>query len=73
MSAVVIDLEQYRASKRPVQKWMGKRELAEHLGYSPRWVQYRVAEGMPHRRHYGRLAFLVTDVERWLALREEAS
>jgi phage terminase Nu1 subunit (DNA packaging protein) len=47
-----------------------KRQLAEHLGRSTRWVELRVREGMPseppttrfpHRR------FRLSEVEAWLA------
>lgn len=65
----VYDLQAFRRTRavRDLRdRWMTKAQLAEHLGYSPRWVQYRVAEGMPHKRHYGRLAFQVGPVEDWL-------
>ncbi len=49
---------------------LSKRQLAEHLGRSVRWVELKVADGMPsvapsarfpHRR------FRLAEVEAWLA------
>jgi excisionase family DNA binding protein len=48
------------------ERWLTKRELAEHLGYSTRWVEYRVREGMPNERLGRRMRFRATDVEAWL-------
>jgi hypothetical protein len=53
--------------------WMSKRELAEALGFSVRWVEYRVREGMPHRVFGGRLRFQRVAVESWLDERERLS
>jgi hypothetical protein len=30
--------------------WLSKKQLAAHLGYSTRWVELRVKDGMPHQR-----------------------
>jgi predicted DNA-binding transcriptional regulator AlpA len=49
------------------------RELADHVGFSERWVRYRVGEGMPCRRWGGRLRFDTIEVERWLEARYGAS
>lgn len=46
--------------------WLSKRDLATYLGFSTRWVEYRIAEGMPHRRIGGRVRFRLTEVESWL-------
>lgn len=53
-----------------VEQMLTKRQLAEHLGRSTRWVELRVRQGMPseapttrfpHRR------FRLSEVEAWLA------
>lgn len=46
--------------------WLTKQELAKHLGFSPRWVELRVREGMPCERFGARLRFQRTPVEQWL-------
>lgn len=46
--------------------WLSKRQLAEHLGFSERWVELKVRAGMPHSRFGGRLRFQVSEVEAWL-------
>ena len=43
-----------------------KRQLAEHLGRSPRWVELRVADGMPSRVANGGLVFRLSEVDQWL-------
>jgi excisionase family DNA binding protein len=45
------------------ERWLTKRELAEHLGYSTRWVEYRVHEGMPYQRLGRRMRFRASEVE----------
>lgn len=45
------------------ERWLSKRDLAEHFRFSPRWVERRMAEGMPSRLIGGQRRFLLTDVE----------
>lgn len=52
---------------------MSKRDLAATLGFSVRWVEYRVGEGMPHKVFGGRLRFQRSAVECWLEGRERMS
>ena len=66
MSAQVVSLEQERMVRRGREPWCTKQELAEHLGFSVRWVELRVQEGMPARRMGQRLRFQVSVVEAWL-------
>lgn len=47
-----------------------KDQLANHLGFSKRWVEHRVAEGMPHFRVGGRLRFQVSTAIGWLSEQE---
>jgi hypothetical protein len=53
----------------PIQLWIPKKKLAEHLGVSVRWIDYRVAEGLPHREIAGKVVFHVLTVEAWLKTR----
>jgi hypothetical protein len=62
MSASVV-----RLPLRPgAEPWLTKRQLAEHLGYSTRWIELQVKAGMPCQRWGGRLRFQVSTVEAWL-------
>lgn len=49
-----------------VEPWLSKQQLAGHLGFSVRWVELRVRDGMPCERFRGRLRFRASDVEAWL-------
>lgn len=49
--------------------WMNKRQLAAYLGFSTRWVELRVKEGMPAQRWGNRLRFRASEVEEWLGRR----
>jgi hypothetical protein len=49
--------------------WIPKKQLAKQLGVSVRWLDYRVAEGLPHREIAGRLVFRLPQVESWLRTR----
>ena len=66
MNAQVVSLEQERMVRRGREPWCTKQELAAHLGFSVRWVELRVREGMPARRMGQRLRFQVGAVEAWL-------
>ena len=47
-----------------------KRQLAQYLGRSTRWVEMRVREGMPSESpttRYPQRRFRLSDVEAWLA------
>jgi excisionase family DNA binding protein len=56
---------QFPAQRTP-ERWLTKQQLAAHLGYSTRWVEYRIHEGMPHERLGRRMRFRASDVETWL-------
>jgi hypothetical protein len=48
---------------------LGKRQLAQHLGRSPRWIELKVTEGMPSippTARYPHRRFVLAEVERWL-------
>ena len=73
--AEVIDLEQARRDRTP-EPWVGKRELAVHLGCSPRTIERYLTspryvingERIPHRRVFGGpYQFQLGAVDRWLS------
>lgn len=67
MSAEIVDLTGERARRRPAaEPWLKKAQLAEHLGYSTRWIELRVKEGMPSEKWGGERRFRITAVEDWL-------
>ena len=49
--------------------WLPKRRIAEFYGYSVRWVERQVANGMPCRRIGGQLRFQLTPVDSWIRRR----
>jgi hypothetical protein len=67
----VVSLEQQRMIRRGGEPWHTKRELADHLGFSVRWVELRVRDGMPARRMGNRLRFQISAVEAWLTERQQ--
>lgn len=46
--------------------WLSKRQVAEYLGRSTRWVELRVRDGMPSKMIGGRRGFRLSEVEEWL-------
>ena len=71
MASQVVNLEQERRIRRGREPWCTKQELADHLGFSVRWVELRVREGMPTRRMGQRLRFQMSAVEAWLVEQEQ--
>lgn len=49
-----------------LEKWINANELASYLDVSPRWIRYRVAEGMPSAIIAGRRKFKAAKAEKWL-------
>lgn len=66
MGGEIVDLDPERAVRRGREPWCTKQDLADHLGFSTRWVELRVREGMPARRMGRRLRFQISAVEAWL-------
>jgi len=67
VSATVHSLDERRFAYKPqLERWLTTQEVADYFGFSTKWVQRRVKEGMPHARLGGRLRFKVTLVEAWL-------
>lgn len=53
-----------------VEQLVTKRQVAEYLGRSTRWVELRVREGMPSEpptTRFPRRRFRLSEVETWLA------
>ena len=46
--------------------WLDKRGLARHYSCSVSSIENALAQGMPHRRIFGRPKFQVTTVQPWL-------
>jgi hypothetical protein len=49
-----------------LEAWLTKPQLCDHLGCSERWIENRMAEGMPAWKIAGRIKFKVSEVEPWL-------
>lgn len=47
-------------------KWVDIEVLAEYLGMSRRWLEYRVKDGMPSRRQGASRRFQISQCEDWL-------
>lgn len=47
-------------------RWRDKRGFAEHLSCGIRWIEERMAEGMPYAYIAGRAKFKVPKAESWL-------
>jgi hypothetical protein len=52
---------------------LSKRQVAQWFGFSTRWVELRVREGMPSRLRGNRRRFLLSECEAWLARPSEAN
>jgi hypothetical protein len=46
--------------------WLSKRQIAAHFGFSTRWVEMRVREGLPSQMIGGHRRFLASECEEWL-------
>jgi hypothetical protein len=46
--------------------WLSKKQLAGHYGYGVRWVELRVADGMPSPWGGGQRRFLLSGVDPWI-------
>lgn len=46
--------------------WVTKKELAAHLGFSTRWIEHRLRDGLPHARFGSQARFKISVVESWL-------
>ena len=71
MSSPDSNVIQFPTERRQPERLLTAHELCHVLGFSERWLRYRVAEGMPARRWGKRLRFSLAEVSRWLDEREE--
>jgi hypothetical protein len=46
--------------------WVTKRQLADHLQVTPRWIELQYSHGLPHLRRGGIVRYRISDVEAWL-------
>jgi hypothetical protein len=56
--------------RRGFEPWLSKRQVAAHYGYSTRWVELRMREGMPSHVRGGQRRFLLSEVETWFEGRQ---
>lgn len=68
--AVVTSFDEYRRRREIGGSYLSKREVADYLGFSVRWVEKQMQRGMPYTRIGGRARFRVGPVEQWLAEQE---
>lgn len=65
--------ELVRLPLRPgAEPWVSKKQLAGHFGYSIRWVELRVREGMPSQMIGGQRRFRISECESWVMERGAA-
>jgi hypothetical protein len=57
------DLEYER---RPPEPWVTKRQLADHLSVTPRWIELQHPLGLPHLSTGGMSRYRISEVEDWL-------
>ncbi|MDP9400452.1 MAG: helix-turn-helix domain-containing protein [Actinomycetota bacterium] len=52
---------------------LSKRQIAEHYGYSTRWVEYQMRKGLPTAgRRGGHQRYRLSQVEAWFEAQEAA-
>ncbi len=50
------------------ERFLSKRQIAEHSGFTPRWVELQMRKGLPSRLIGGRRRFLLSEVDEWLLM-----
>jgi hypothetical protein len=48
------------------ERWLSKREVADHYGFSVRWVEIQIGQGMPARMIGGQRRMRLSEVQGWL-------
>jgi hypothetical protein len=48
------------------ERWLSKREVADHYGFSVRWVEIQIGRGMPARMIGGQRRMRLSEVDGWL-------
>ncbi len=46
--------------------WVTRRQLADHLQVTARWIELQHRQGLPHLRRGGIVRYRISDVEAWL-------
>jgi predicted DNA-binding transcriptional regulator AlpA len=46
--------------------YLCKKQIAAHLGYSTRWVELKMREGLPSKMIGGQRRYRLSEVERWI-------
>jgi hypothetical protein len=50
----------------PPEPWVTKRQLADHLSVTPRWIELQHPLGLPHLSTGGMSRYRISEVEAWL-------
>lgn len=61
--------------RRDTERWVDKKELADHLGVSETWIERRYKMGLPHFKDPGSrlVRFRISEVEEWMGTRRGRS
>lgn len=51
---------------RPPEPWVTKRQLADHLSVTPRWIELQQPLGLPRISTGGMSRYRISEVEAWL-------
>jgi hypothetical protein len=51
---------------RPPEPWVTKRQLADHLSLTPRWIELQQPLGLPRWSTGGMSRYRISEVEAWL-------
>ena len=69
-------IHQLHAERTPAfnasERFITKSELASHLGFSTRWINQQLAEGLPHYKIGGRIRFQLSTATAWLVNHDQA-
>ncbi|HET9154264.1 MAG TPA: hypothetical protein VFN85_09140 [Solirubrobacterales bacterium] len=55
------------------ERWITKQQLARHLGFTVRWIEYQQRLGLPYLRMGGMNRYRASEVEAWLRDRHAAA
>jgi hypothetical protein len=50
----------------PPERWVTKRQLADHLSVTPRWIELQQPLGLPRLSTGGMNRYRISEVEAWL-------
>ncbi|MBX5470518.1 MAG: helix-turn-helix domain-containing protein [Thermoleophilaceae bacterium] len=52
------------------ERWLTRRQIAEHYGFSVRWVVRQTAAGMPGHKICGEYRYRLSEVDAWLGVQQ---